>query len=289
MTARPEEPATSLSLLCVHPHPDDETIAAGGTIARYLDEGARVKVVTCTRGEAGENLAGIDLGGQDLTTVRGRELEAALRELGGPEHEYLGYRDSGMAGTTENEHPDSFHQAGTDEAAARLATIIRRSQPNVVLSDDAHGTYGHPDHIKANRVTARACELAADVTFGDDAPWFVDKRYTVAFPRRVAFEVHIALVEAGLASPFGDLDPEGPEDLPFGTPDDEIDAILDVRPWLDRKRAALERHASQVGPESFFFNLPPTVTERFFGTEAFTLVVGPPTGGIEDDLFRGVR
>ncbi len=144
------------TLLCVHPHPDDESIACGGVLARASATGARTVVVTCTGGEAGENLAGIDLGDEDLPTHRRREMAAAIAALGVDEHVWLGYRDSGMVGTDDNDHPDSFHRADLDEAAARLAAILRRVRPDVVVSDDVHGTYGHPDHVKAHRVTVRA-------------------------------------------------------------------------------------------------------------------------------------
>ncbi|MBW3662068.1 MAG: PIG-L family deacetylase [Actinobacteria bacterium] len=281
---------TTPGLLCVHPHPDDESIAVGGSIARYLDEGLRVKVVTCTRGEAGDNLAGIELDGEDMVTVRERELAAALDELGGPQHEYLGYRDSGMAGTPRNHHPDAFAVAALEEAAGRLASIIRRFRPAVVVSDNAEGTYGHPDHVKANRVTVRAVELAADPSWNGDDTWEVAKRYVVAFPRGVALDVHRALLEQGLASPFADDRVETPEDLPFGTPDEEVTTVVDVGAWLGRKRAALRAHRSQVGPDSFFLNVPDDVAARFFGLEAFTWGSGRirSVHG-EHDLFQGVR
>jgi N-acetyl-1-D-myo-inositol-2-amino-2-deoxy-alpha-D-glucopyranoside deacetylase len=280
---------TTPGLLCVHPHPDDESIAVGGSIARYLDEGMRVKVVTCTRGEAGDNLAGIDLRGDDLTSVRERELAAALDELGGPEHEYLGYRDSGMAGTPGNDHPASFARADLDEAAGRLATIIRRFRPAVVVSDNLEGTYGHPDHVKANRVTGRAVELAADPAWEDGEPWNVAKRYVISFPRSAAFEAHGALMDAGLPSPFGEDPIASPQQMVFGTPDEEITALVDVAAWLPRKIAALREHASQIGPESFFLNLPDGVAERFFGTEAFTREPREDGPNPERDLFAGVR
>lgn len=281
------------SLLCVHPHPDDETIACGGVLARYAAEGARVMVVTCTAGEEGENLAGIDLGGIEMVEVRRRELEAALDALGVTDHAYLGYRDSGMAGTDANTAPGAFTSAETDEAAGRLAAIIRRFRPEVVVSDDAQGTYGHPDHMKAHEVTVRAVDLAADGVGDEDGsePWRVRKRYIHALPKSRLFAFHERLLEDGLESPFGDGSIEELGDLPFGVADDQITTAVDVRPWLDRKRAALEAHASQIGPDSFFLNVPDDIGEDVFGTEFFVLEdgVSGSAGDVEHDLFAGLR
>jgi N-acetyl-1-D-myo-inositol-2-amino-2-deoxy-alpha-D-glucopyranoside deacetylase len=279
------------ALLCVHPHPDDETIACGGVLARYTAEGGRVMVVTCTAGEEGENLSGIDLGDDEMVSVRRRELAAALEALGVEEHEFLGYRDSGMADTDANRHPEAFAAADTDEAARRLADVILRFRPDVVVSDDAKGSYGHPDHVKAHEVTVRAVELAAAA--GDDA-WRVRKRYVHALPSSRLLEFHRRMLEEGLASPFGEEPLDGLDEVPFGVPDEAITTAIDVRPWLDRKRAALEAHASQIGPESFFLNLPEDVGRDVFGTEYFVLedseqaAEGHPDGR-ETDLFAGLR
>jgi N-acetyl-1-D-myo-inositol-2-amino-2-deoxy-alpha-D-glucopyranoside deacetylase len=280
----------SATLLCVHPHPDDESIACGGVLSRAASAGIRTVVVTCTGGEEGENLAGIDLGEQDLVAHRRWELAEALTTLGVDEHEYLGYRDSGMDGTEANEHPDSFHRAPLDEAAERLASVIRRVRPQVVVSDDHNGTYGHPDHIKAYHVTVRAVELAADAEV--DLPgeaWRVTKRYVYTLGRRRLLEVHRALAAAGLPSPFGEAGITNEEDLPFGTPDDEITTIVDVSDHLDRKQAALRAHRSQIGADSFFLNTPSDLQRPLFGREEFVLEDGPtPPTRPETDLFEGL-
>ncbi len=278
------------ALLCVHPHPDDESIACGGVLARAVDAGARVKVVTCTGGEEGENLAGIDLGGEALPTHRLRELADALAELGVTDHEFLGYRDSGMAGAPANAHPDSFHAADLYEAAMRLARIIRRFRPDVVVSDDDRGTYGHPDHVRAHRVTERALALAADpwwLTPDDGEAVEVAKRYVFTFPRSRMLAAHERLVEAGLPSPFGDAD-AAPETVDFGHPDEDVTTIVDIGPWLARKQAAMRAHRSQIGEDSFFLNVPPDLAAELFGTEAFVLLSGTPHGDPEDDLFAGL-
>jgi N-acetyl-1-D-myo-inositol-2-amino-2-deoxy-alpha-D-glucopyranoside deacetylase len=285
------DPAT---LLCVHPHPDDESIACGGVLARSAAEGHRTVVVTCTGGEAGENLAGIDLGGEDLATHRRRELRDALAELGTDAHVWLGYRDSGMAGTEENEHPESFARAEVEDAARRLATVLRRERPQVVVSDDADGTYGHPDHVQAHRVTVRAVELAADPRLDLEGlpAWEVAKRYVHTIARSRMLEGHAALLAAGLASPFGEGPIERAEDLPFGSPDEAITTVVDVAAYLDRKRAALRAHRSQIGEDSFFLNTPEEQIGWFFGQEEFVLEDGPrhddPATGRETDLFAGL-
>ncbi|MEX2561737.1 MAG: PIG-L family deacetylase, partial [Nitriliruptoraceae bacterium] len=197
-----------LTLLCVHPHPDDESIACGGVLARAADTGIRTVVVTCTGGEEGENLAGIDLGDVPLADHRRRELADAIAVLNVGRHYELGYRDSGMVGSPANDHPASFHRADIEEAARKLASIIRAERPLVVVSDDERGTYGHPDHIKANLVTSRAVDVAADpVADVDGDPWKVAKRYVHVLTRGRIEVIEEALADAGLPSPFSD--PEG--------------------------------------------------------------------------------
>jgi N-acetyl-1-D-myo-inositol-2-amino-2-deoxy-alpha-D-glucopyranoside deacetylase len=284
-------PPTSRTLLCVHPHPDDESIACGGVLARAAAEGARTVVVTCTGGEEGDNLAGIDLGDLPLAAHRRAELAAALAELGVTAHHWLGYRDSGMAGTASNDHPDSFHAADVEEAALRLAAVLRAERPDVVVSDDASGTYGHPDHVQAHRVTVRAVALAADPGAGvPGAPWQVAKRYVHTLPKGQLLATHQQLLAAGLPSPFGTEVIATIDDLPLGTPDDDVTTVVDVADWLDRKRAAMAAHRSQIGPDSFFLNTPADLVERVFATEAFVLEAGAGGAGVgpEDDLFAGL-
>jgi N-acetyl-1-D-myo-inositol-2-amino-2-deoxy-alpha-D-glucopyranoside deacetylase len=286
-TARPAPP----TLLCVHPHPDDESIACGGVLARAAEAGVRTIVVTCTGGEEGENLARIDLGDDDLVTHRRRELAAALDILGVHRHHELGYRDSGMAGMPSNEHPDSFIRADVEVAAARLAEIIRAERPQVVVSDDAQGTYGHPDHIQAHRVTVRAVELAADPAAPVAGPvWEVSKRYSHTLGKGRLLAGHRAMLAAGLASPFGEGDIERVEDLPLGVPDEQVTTEVDVAAWLERKRAAMAAHRSQIGPDSFFLNTPDELVTSMFATEQFVLEEGRPGGdGLpETDLFAGI-
>lgn len=284
---------TELVLLCVHPHPDDESIACGGVLARAADEGIRTHVVTCTGGEAGDNLAGIDLGGRALPDVRRAEMDDASRLLGLTSHHWLGYRDSGMAGTAANDHPDAFVRADLYEAAGRLAGIIRELRPQVVVSDDEFGTYGHPDHVRAHQVTERAVTMAADPWWETDQdPWQVTKRYVHSFSRSRMLSLHRLLLDRGLASPFGEGPLEDAEELPFGTADDAITTRVDVRAWLDRKQAAIAAHRSQVASDSFFLNVPREFSALGFGVEEYILLadhLGGAAPGPEEDLFAGLR
>jgi N-acetyl-1-D-myo-inositol-2-amino-2-deoxy-alpha-D-glucopyranoside deacetylase len=282
--------SSSRTLLCVHPHPDDETIACGGVLARAVAQGHRTVVVTCTGGEAGDNLAGIDLAGEELAVHRRRELAAAIAALGVDTHVWLGYRDSGMAGTPANDHPDAFHGAETHEAARRLAAIVRDVRPDVVVSDDVQGTYGHPDHVKAHAVTVAALALAADPDADvEGAVWRTPKRYVHTLSRARLAAAHAALTAAGLPSPFGGADVDEAAVIPFGTDDALVTTSVDILPWLERKRAALAAHASQIAPDSFFFNLPDEITDAFFGVEEFVLEEGElgarGPDGRETDLF----
>jgi N-acetyl-1-D-myo-inositol-2-amino-2-deoxy-alpha-D-glucopyranoside deacetylase len=170
-------------LLLVHAHPDDESIYTGATMARYAAQGARVTLVTCTLGELGEiippSLAHLAAEKQDeLGEYRIGELAAACAALGVTDHRFLGgpgrWRDSGMMGTPGNQDPRSFWRADADQAARALLDVIGEVRPQVLVTYDADGAYGHPDHIQAHRVAWRACELA-----GPDAP---AKFYATAAP-----------------------------------------------------------------------------------------------------------
>lgn len=280
------------SLLVVAPHPDDESIACGGVLARSADQGIATAVVTCTGGEEGDNLGSIDLEGQDIATHRRRELAEALDLLKVTEHVWLGYRDSGMAASPGNDHPDAFHQADLDEAAGRLATVFRRLRPDVVISDDERGTYGHPDHIKAHQVTRRAVELAADPQAPlDGDPWQVARRYVHALSASRLRAFHHGLLDAGVASPFGAEPFAEGQAPPFGVPDEAVTTRVDLGEVLDRKRAATLAHRSQVGADSFFLNMPAQVLLTTMAIEEFVLEEDHSASGIrpETDLFAGLR
>src|SRR3954465_6305262 len=229
-------------LLLVHAHPDDEAINNGATMARYVAEDVHVTLLTCTLGEEGEvlvpELAQLAADQADqLGGYRIGELAAAMAALGVTDHRFLGgagrYRDSGMMGTPSNEHPRSFWGADLDVAATELLAVIREVRPQVAVTYDPNGFYGHPDHIQAHRVLMRAVELA-------DAEGIAPaKVYWTAVPRSV-LEACMREFRDSSDNPFAEI--ERPEDLPFGTADAEIAARVDAHEYADEKTAALRAH-----------------------------------------------
>jgi LmbE family N-acetylglucosaminyl deacetylase len=267
-----------LTLMAVHAHPDDEVLGTGGIFARYGDEGVRTVLVTCTGGEQGDGPGGIKPGeeGHDEADVRARrlgELRESAAHLGIDHVELLGYRDSGMVGWDANADPDAFANVPLDDAAARLAALMERYRPQVVVTYDENGGYGHPDHIQAHRITMAAAERSS----------IPDKLYYTAVPRGRIRELMEYL--RGIGADMGDF--ELPDD--FGTPDEEITTVIDVSPYGERKRKALEAHASQ-GENIFLLRLPEEAQRRAFGTESFvrklSRVEAPDQ---ETDLFSGLR
>ncbi len=282
------------SILFVHAHPDDETVATGATIAHYAASGAKVTLVTCTLGEEGEihvpALAQLEAAQADqLGGYRLIELDRACEALGVEDHRFLGgagrYRDSGMMGTPANEHPRCFWNADLDEAAGHLVEIMRETRPQVVVTYDTNGFYGHPDHIQAHRVAMRASELAAAEGFGPA------KIYWGAMPLSVlkaGFEAFADSTE----NPFGDV--ASAEDLPFGTPDEDIAACVDGSDQHEAKMAAVRAHATQIPADSWLFSLAGNFGHEFMGVEYYTLAHGergPGEGanGWESDLFAGLQ
>lgn len=280
-----------LGLMCVHAHPDDECIVTGGALLRAADEGLRTAVVTCTGGERGEihNMDEAEVRPR-LAAVRHEELRSSLRLLGAGEPRMLGYTDSGMMGTEGNDDPTSFWRAPLDEAVQRLVAQIRAFRPDVLVTYDAFGGYGHPDHLQTHRVgllAAEACSVPA--LYPDAGPaWRVRKVYLATFPRSAIFQASAAMITMGLESPFGEF--ETVEDVPMGVPDEQIGAILDVRGVLDRKMEALHQHVSQLDPTSFFLNTPAELSEAIFGAEWFVRQRSDvEVSGVEGDLFTGLR
>ncbi|MFE7972465.1 N-acetyl-1-D-myo-inositol-2-amino-2-deoxy-alpha-D-glucopyranoside deacetylase [Streptomyces shenzhenensis] len=276
----------SRRLLLVHAHPDDESINNGATMARYATQGAQVTLVTCTLGERGEvipprlrHLTGAALGAHRLT-----ELRAALGELGVTDVRLLGgagrYGDSGMMGLPDNDAPDCFWQADLDEAAGRLAEVVTEVRPQVLVTYDDNGGYGHPDHIQAHRVAMRAVELAAD------AGWSVPKVYWNRIPRSVA-EAAFARLRTELPGlPFarsGSVD-----DLPGVVDDDRITTAVDGTAHAAAKAAAMRAHATQIEVAEPWFALSNEQAQPLFTTEHYELVRGPRPDTRESDLFAGL-
>ncbi|MCX4099059.1 PIG-L family deacetylase [Nocardia sp. alder85J] len=269
--------AEQLTMMAVHAHPDDEVIGTGGIFAQYATEGIRTVLVTCTNGEQGDAPGGIKPGepGHDESAVRAQRL-VELREsaaLLGIEHvELLGYRDSGMDGWEANRHPGAFSNIPVEQAAARLAELMRQYRPQVVVTYDENGNYGHPDHIQANRI-ALAAAAATDIP---------DKLYYTAIPRESSRELFADLQAKGV------VDFVPPED--FGTPMALITTVVDVSTHVQRKIKALEAHGSQSDSVPFL-RMPSELEQQILGAENFvrhfSRIPAAPTP--ETDLFAGLR
>ncbi|MBD0843322.1 N-acetyl-1-D-myo-inositol-2-amino-2-deoxy-alpha-D-glucopyranoside deacetylase [Streptomyces sp. TRM68416] len=277
----------SRRLLLVHAHPDDESINNGATMAAYAARGAHVTLVTCTLGERGEvippDLA--HLSGPALGEYRLGELTAAMRELGVEDFRLLGgpgrYRDSGMMGLADNDDPDCFWQADVDEAAALLLEVIREVRPQVLVTYDENGGYGHPDHIQAHRVAMRAVELAAE------AGCPVDKVYWNRVPRTVGEEAFARLADALPGLPFGKAGVL--DDVPGVVDDERITTVVDGTAYAGAKAAAMAAHATQITVSGDYFVLSNELAQPVFTTEYYELVRGARDGAPETDLFAGIE
>ena len=283
-------------LLLVHAHPDDESIVSGATMARYAAEGAGVTLVTCTLGEGGEvigpELAHLAADRDDtLGEHRIGELTAAMRALGVADFRFLGgpgrYRDSGMMGLPDNDRPGCFWRADLDEAAGHLVAVVREVRPQVLVTYDANGGYGHPDHIQAHRVAMRAHELAADPghrpELGD--AWRIAKVYHARMPRSV---IERGLKETAAAALFPGTAAVG--DIPGVVDDGVVTTVLDGAAYAAAKAAAMRAHATQITVDGEHFALSNDLGQPLVATEYYELVRGEPGGPLpETDLFAGVE
>jgi len=272
-----------VTLMAVHAHPDDEATSTGGILARYAAEGVTTVLVTCTDGRCGDGPGGVKPGepGHDPAAVvatRQAELEASCAVLDVTHLELLGYADSGMMGWPTNDAPGSFWTTPVDEAAARLAELIRRYQPDVVVTYDENGFYGHPDHIQANRITTAAVDLT-----GSPA-----KMYWSTAPHSWMENIGQAMRELGMEWDEPDEPPTEPRP-PMGLPDDEITTWVDTSTVGGQKYDALAAHASQ-GENIMFLRMGKERFTKLMGVETFVRVrdtTGAPLP--EDDLLAGLR
>jgi N-acetyl-1-D-myo-inositol-2-amino-2-deoxy-alpha-D-glucopyranoside deacetylase len=274
-------------LLLVHAHPDDETIGTGATMAKYAAQGAHVTLVTCTLGEEGEvippELAHLAADREDrLGEHRIGELAAAMKALGVTDHRFLGgpgrYRDSGMMGVATNEAPNCLWRADPDEAAGHLADVILEIRPQVLVTYDSNGGYGHPDHIQAHRIAMRGYELAAERGHR------VDRVYEICMPRSAVQAGFDELAAEGRTFPFHSL--ATVDDVPGVVDDDEVTVTVDASAYTDRKTAAMRAHASQIAVDGPFFALSNDLGQPYFGTEYYRQVHGEPPAD-RTDLFGG--
>jgi N-acetyl-1-D-myo-inositol-2-amino-2-deoxy-alpha-D-glucopyranoside deacetylase len=290
-------------LLLMHAHPDDEAINNGATMARYVAEGAQVTLVTSTLGELGEilvpQLAGLAADRADqLGGYRMCEMDEAMRALGVADHRYLGgpgrWRDSGMMGTESNADPRAFWRAGDDaemfdSAVTAALAVIREVRPQVLVTYDENGGYGHPDHIMTHRVAMAAVDRAA-AQGGEGKPWQLSKVYWNAFSRK-DLQRGIDAVKADGETWFEGVD--SADDLPFGDDEAHITTTVDARSYVEAKRAAMRAHATQISVDGPFFALSNNIGLELAGIEQYHLArgaLGPDRDatGRETDLFSGV-
>jgi LmbE family N-acetylglucosaminyl deacetylase len=277
MTDRP------LTLMAVHAHPDDEATGTGGILARYAAEGVRTVLVTCTDGACGDGPEGVKPGdpGHDpaaVAAMRRRELEASCEVLKVSDLEMLDYADSGMMGWPGNDAPGSFWRTPVEEAAARLADLMRHYRPDVVVTYDENGFYGHPDHIQAHRITMAALETVP----------LTPKVYWTTAPRSMMQRFGELMREFGGDMP--EPDPAETAAMPeIGLPDDQITTWVDATAFSGQKFDALAAHASQ-GENIFFLKMGKERFAELMGVETFVRVrdtTDAPTP--ETDLFAGLR
>ncbi|MDP9118538.1 MAG: N-acetyl-1-D-myo-inositol-2-amino-2-deoxy-alpha-D-glucopyranoside deacetylase [Actinomycetota bacterium] len=290
-------------LLLIHAHPDDESIGTGATMARYVAEGVQVTLITCTLGEEGEilvpELEQLAAGTADqLGGYRIAELADAMHALGVTDHRFLGgagrFRDSGMMGAEANTHPRAFWRGATDpvrfdEAVAAAVAVVREVRPQVVVTYDENGDYGHPDHIMAHRVATAAVERAEDPSYGSGTAWHVAKLYWTGTPKSFLRRGFEALGDQAQAR-FGVADVD---ELPFGVEDALITTTVDATGYGGAKLNALQAHRTQITVDGPFFALSNMLGREVLAVEHFRLArgeLGPDRDGEgrEIGLFTGV-
>lgn len=291
-------------LMLVHAHPDDESSATAVTMAGSVADGVDVTLVTCTAGEDGEIVApDLEHLAADRDDALGPhrlgELAVAMAALGVTDFLRLGgdfrFRDSGMAYAEDGRvipaphpRPNAFALADLKDAADELVPVIRDRRPQIVISDDPRGSYGHPDHVMAHRVATYGALLAGTASYRPDLgePWSVARTLWTARSESATREFVRRLRRAGVDAWFGDYDPDGAAPPPMTCPDEAIAVRVDAPEFADRKMAALAAHRSQIRSDSFF--LTPEVAESG-GTEEYRLAAGVPyPAGATNDLFAGL-
>ena len=305
----PAEARPDRRLMLVHAHPDDESINNGATMARYVDEGAQVTLVTCTLGEEGEVLVP-DLShlaaehGDELGEHRLGELEEAMDCLRVTDFVRLGgdhrFRDSGMAWAADGTatardilREGIFWTTDLLVAANELVSLIRDRRPQVLVTYNEIGGYGHPDHIQAHRVAMYGYQLAAMPHYRPDLgpAWQIDRVLWTTMSATRLSEGLRALRAAGDTETFGGLDPEGPFG-PMAAPDEAIAVDIDGGPWVGRKLDAMRAHATQITADGQFFSGTAVLGDTMWSHEFYRLAAGTPypdPTSWADDIFAGLK
>ncbi len=273
MTETPAD-LSGLRVLAVFAHPDDEGFGCGGTLAMLVSRGAHVTLVCATNGDVGEISDPALATPETLAQVRQEELRSAMRITGVPDVRFLGYRDSGMAGTEDNDHPDALYQAQAESVVYRLVDIIGEVGPGVVLTHDPTGGYGHPDHVTVYDLTTRAFRRAAGAN--DVGQMLL---YYVCFPRSAFRRMWQQMLDAGITPPFASELVDT-----VGSPDEAVTTTLNVSEYVDTKIASLECHRTQIDPDGPFSQLPEELMRENMSTEYFTLAYPEGVAGDGDIL-----
>lgn len=279
-------------VLAVYAHPDDESFGVGGTLAKLAAQGHDVTLACATRGEAGEISDPALATPENLGQVREGELRASCKALGINPPRFLGYRDSGMVDTPDNDDPRSYHQADPETATKQLVVLIRELKPHVVFTFEPFGGYGHPDHIAVSKHVTAAFDAAGDAQAYPDAgaPWQPQRLYYGAIPRSFFVEMRDRLKAAG-------IDTKEMEERLLRQDrwfdDKDITHEHDVSMAIDAKWASLNAHQTQFGPSNFFFRLPHELLrqgmQREFFQQARPQLTMPEAAARLTDLFDGVK
>jgi len=269
--------------MVVHAHPDDEGIQTGGALAMYAAQGVHTVLVTCTNGDMGDSPDGLkpESDGHDAAAtvdVRLRELREAAKFLSVGDLELLGYRDSGMMGWPQNDDPASFWRTPLPEAIDRVAELMERHRPEVVITYDDKGLYGHPDHIQAHRAALGAAEKTG----------IPKKFYEIAFPLSMMKGFAEMQRQAAIAKGEEPPEPQGEAQADFGTPDELITTYLDVSSVWEAKRDAVLAHQSQMANFDFL-QMDQELLKAWFSRESYVRRFGPTGDEVpETDLFAGI-
>ncbi|ETW95609.1 MAG: hypothetical protein ETSY2_47885, partial [Candidatus Entotheonella gemina] len=262
-----------LNILCAFAHPDDEGFATGGTLAMLVDQGAHITLVCATNGDVGEISDPSLATPATLGQVRQEELRRAMAITGVQDIRFLNYRDSGMADTEDNQHPNALVQAKPTQVVGQLVAIMRETRPQVVITHDPTGGYGHPDHTTMCHQTTTAFRLAGDAStypeyLSETQPaWAPSLLYYVCFPRSTFRRMWQSMLDRGVTPPFASKEIDV-----LGTPDDEVTTVLDVGRFVDTKIASLNCHRTQIDPNGPFSQLPEELTRDIMRTEYYTLI-----------------
>src|ERR1017187_3344262 len=282
-----------LTFLAVHAHPDDEASSSGGLYRLLANQGVRTVLVGCTNGECGDGPDGAKPDadhhdGDEVAAVRAIELDKAVEVLGISRLVRLGYRDSGMKGWPQNSDPESFWATPVSVAAEKLAAILREESPQVIMTYNEYGFYGHPDHIQAHLITLAAIKLLdyEPTLYYNAIPDSVMVRFRERWEQEEREKIAADAAKGLVREPEM---PRGEEEIPMGTPDADISAAIDISEVTDAKFDALAAHRSQIA-ESFWMKMGREQFKQVMSTEWFIRIINPQNvEGCVDDIFVGYR